>query len=361
MSRSRVNAVDTSVTWPDDAPAIAGHRDFQVLGDHDGYIFSVLDGALTFRFDWPHRERGDLHGQLTVTTTLHSARTFNRVLNIGSCNLSSSSARSARAKLLMELARQPQIDFPRLLEEFAIRVLDADTLGAPAVTLGELPDDGADDHFDLDGVTVTRGSGSLLFADAGTMKSYWALYQLGRLAERGVRVGFVDFELDGLPHQRRWQALWPVHPPMIRYVHCNRSSANSTACDASSTRTNCSISSLTVQPRRSATNRVAPKRSRPSVAPSGGSGVAICYSRTCRKRRPTPAMNGPSAVNSSSRSVARFGMPRRSRRTSTAASLSGFIIARRTSVRCARPSDSHLTSRRTARGLRGAMCATWNV
>jgi hypothetical protein len=110
----------------------------------------------------------------------------------------------------------------RLTKEFTTRLLAADAGGSPAVLLGDIPDDGERDHFDCDGVTLTRRSSSLIFGDAGTVKSYWALYQLGQLAARGVRVALVDFELDGLPHQRRWQALWPVQPPAIHYVHCTR-------------------------------------------------------------------------------------------------------------------------------------------
>ena len=51
MTPTRPHIDVPNVVWPDQASAIAGPREFQILGDHDAYLFSVLDGALTFRFD----------------------------------------------------------------------------------------------------------------------------------------------------------------------------------------------------------------------------------------------------------------------------------------------------------------------
>jgi hypothetical protein len=71
----------------------------------------VLEGQLSFRLDWPRRDHGGLLGQLTVKTTHSGARTYNQILNIGTFNVSSPSARTARAKILADLARAPQIDW----------------------------------------------------------------------------------------------------------------------------------------------------------------------------------------------------------------------------------------------------------
>jgi hypothetical protein len=145
------------------------------------------------------------------------------VLSRGSFNASSPTVRHARAKNLAELARtNGQIDWHRLIEEFATRVLVAESTGQPAVSLRDVPDDGAEDHFDLDGVAVTRRSPSMVFGDAGTGKSAWMLYQLSRLADSGVRVALVDWELDALAHKRRLRSMFGSAMPYVLHIACTR-------------------------------------------------------------------------------------------------------------------------------------------
>jgi hypothetical protein len=85
-----------------------------------------------------------------------------------------------------------------------------------------VPDTGAEDHYDLDGVTVTRRSPSMIFGDAGTGKSQWLLYQLGQLASRGVRVALADWELDALAHKRRLAAMFGAVMPYVLHIACTR-------------------------------------------------------------------------------------------------------------------------------------------
>ena len=166
----------------------------------------------------------ELVGELTVRTSIRGAGTaVGDVLSRGSFNASSPTARKARAGILADLARtNGAIDWHRLTEEFATRALVADATGQPAVSLRDVVDDGAEDHYDLDGVIVTRRSPSMVFGDAGTGKSAWELYQLGRLADRGVRVALADWELDALAHKRRLRAMFGDAMPYVLHIACSR-------------------------------------------------------------------------------------------------------------------------------------------
>jgi hypothetical protein len=220
-SRRTVGAVVVSKPEPADSTHL--ERVWRVIGDGDRFVLRIPDLAIEFELDRPHRDRGELVGQLTVRTDLKGARvSVDRTLNVGTFNASSSSAKQTRAKTLAELSRAPQIDWHRLVEEFATRALIADVTGQPAVSLRDVPDDGEDDHYDLDGVIVTRRSPSMIFGDAGTAKSFWGLHQLGRLADRGVRCALVDWELDALAHKRRLRAMFGDSMPYVLHIACSR-------------------------------------------------------------------------------------------------------------------------------------------
>jgi hypothetical protein len=205
-------------------PTLGTERTWRVVGDGDRYFFEVPDAEITFELDRPRRERGELVGELTVRTTLRGARTsVGDVLSRGSFNASSPTVRQSRARLLADLARtNGSIDWHRLVEEFSTRVLVAESSGQPAVSLRDVADDGSEDHFDLDGVTVTRRSPSMIFGDAGTGKSQWLLYQLGKLANRNVRVALADWELDALAHKRRLRPMFGESMPHVLHIACTR-------------------------------------------------------------------------------------------------------------------------------------------
>ncbi|HXG69798.1 MAG TPA: hypothetical protein VNJ04_14320, partial [Gemmatimonadaceae bacterium] len=120
MSTKRGVAVGTP--WTSDAPAIACEREFRVVGDGEQFMMRLVDVPIEFELDRPRFDHGELIGQLTVRTDLTGARTFQGVLSVGTLNCSSPTARKTRANQLAELACAPQIDFLRLVEEFAIRV-----------------------------------------------------------------------------------------------------------------------------------------------------------------------------------------------------------------------------------------------
>jgi len=203
--------------------AVAGDRQFEVLGDRERYAFRLLDVPITFEFDKPRWVNGDLYGQLTVRTDLIGARTFNGSLGApGTINLSSPTHRYSRARDLKELGDAPQIDWRRLLEEFASRVLSAEATGQDAINLRDVMESEHDDHHDIEGIYLVRRAPSMIFGDAGTGKSFWALWALGTLATRGLKVMLIDWELDALAHHRRWRAIWGAGGPDILHVRCSR-------------------------------------------------------------------------------------------------------------------------------------------
>jgi hypothetical protein len=224
MTRRDQIAIDeTLVTWPDDAPAIAGKREFHIIGDGERYLLQILEVPIEMELDHVRRERGELFGELSVRTTLLGARTFQDTLDSGTFNVSSSSARTSRAKLLAELARSPQIDWHRLLSELCIRVLDGERRGQPGISLRDVPDSQDEGLFDVDGIVLTKRSPSQIYGDGSTFKSSLALNIAGHLQRRGVATGFFDYELDDpQPHRQRARALFGPDVPPVHYVSCAR-------------------------------------------------------------------------------------------------------------------------------------------
>ena len=101
-------------------------------------------------------------------------------------------------------------------------MIKAERTGTPAIVLRTLPRPAADVDYDVDGFSFPQQHGTILFGDGGTCKSLFALYVAGRLAERGVRVGLFDWELDAAQHRLRLESLFGARMPDVRYVRCDR-------------------------------------------------------------------------------------------------------------------------------------------
>lgn len=81
-------------------------------------------------------ERGQLYGQLRVLSDLAGTRNYEGSIGAPcTLNLTSQRERKSHAEQLKDLSRAPQIDWWRLLEKFAARVLAAEADGQPAVFL----------------------------------------------------------------------------------------------------------------------------------------------------------------------------------------------------------------------------------
>lgn len=195
---------------------------FKAAGDR--YSLADTERGIELQLDRLRRERHELIGELSVSCGIVGARAIDGVLSIGTFNVSSPRARQERAKLLAERARSNgQIDWLALLEELAQRTLKADRDGQPAASLRTFPRPAPDDEYTFHGFRLPKHHPSVLFGDGGTLKSYIALAFAGELAQRGLTVGFFDWELDGSSHRERLERLFgPDAAADVRYVRCER-------------------------------------------------------------------------------------------------------------------------------------------
>jgi hypothetical protein len=90
------------------------------------------------------------------------------------------------------------------------------------VSLRDVPRPEADSGREVLGVPLLLRHPLILFGDGGSAKSYLALYMAGELARSGVRVGMLDWELDGGDHRVRLEAIYGRSMPDIRYKRCDR-------------------------------------------------------------------------------------------------------------------------------------------
>lgn len=204
--------------------ATAGRRViFHSYDDGARYGAASPEFGIEFHVERLRRDRHELFAELSVSCGILSARAVDGVLSAGTFNLSSPRARQDRAKLLNERARtNGKIDWYGLLEELCQHVLTAERKGAPAIILRDLPRPTADLDHDVDAFRFSQRHPTIVFGDGGTVKSYFALYLAGTLAERGARVALFDWELDAAQHRLRLERLFGQAMPGVRYVRCDR-------------------------------------------------------------------------------------------------------------------------------------------
>jgi hypothetical protein len=150
-------------------------RNFAGLGD-GRYRLTIPDIGIEFDCDRLRRDRHELIGELSVKCGLAGARTFQGVLSVGDLNFSSVRARSDRARVLGGAARTKDLDWHGLIEEFVQRVLAAERVGLPSVSLRDVPLPDAEDHLEVAGLFLPRRHPSILFGDGGSAKSLIGLH-----------------------------------------------------------------------------------------------------------------------------------------------------------------------------------------
>ena len=190
--------------------------------NEDSYQLTVVDGGLSLTIDRLRREHHELIGELAVACDWSGTHAINGFLSIADFNLSSAQARTTRARLLAERSAAPDVDWLSLLEELSVRTIQADRQGAPAKPLHTFTQAEAEGVFDVQGWPWLRHHPMITFADGGGLKSYLALYGAGRLAQTGVRIGYVDWELTGSEHRDRLERLFGDPLPVIHYIGCDR-------------------------------------------------------------------------------------------------------------------------------------------
>lgn len=135
-----------------------------------GYVLSVVDIGADLAVDRLTRTRGELHGEVKVSTSLTTTRSRSGILHQARMNLSSTSARTSLAKTLAWRANSGDgIDWFELLEELCTRTLAAEREGEPIQMVGALPRSPTK-PYRLDPV-LPLGDPVILYGEGGVGKS----------------------------------------------------------------------------------------------------------------------------------------------------------------------------------------------
>lgn len=166
---------------------------------------------------------GELRGEVLARTWIPgSLNGGDGVLAVDYLNLSSARTRKSFARYLEERSRLKEFDWVGLLESFGQQVIAAERRGEPSVLLTDLERPGPDEALEVLGIPLLRRHPLILFGDGGTCKSYAALYFAGTLNQRGLSVGFFDWELAGEDHRERLSRLFGADLPVVHYARCSR-------------------------------------------------------------------------------------------------------------------------------------------
>lgn len=223
QQRSAVANAPFNVPKPD--PQRVEERVFEALDDQH-YRMVLKPANIVFDADRVRRSSHEMWGELKVTVngSFPKAQTIiDGVVSVGDMNFSSVSARSTRAKLLADRSRAPQLDWFGFLEEFTVKLIEAERYGSPDINLQAVPRPAIDREFTIDGVMLPLRHPTILFGDGGTAKSYLAMYWAGKLVQAGHRVLYADWEFTPEEHRERLEYLFGVDFPAIRYLSCYRS------------------------------------------------------------------------------------------------------------------------------------------
>jgi hypothetical protein len=108
------------------------------------------------------------------------------------------------------------------VEELAQRVIAAERAGEPDLCLADPIPVERVEILDVNGLKLPQRHPAMLFGDGDSCKTYLALYVLGELERRGLRVGLADWELSEADHRERLCRLFGEPLPAVRYLRCAR-------------------------------------------------------------------------------------------------------------------------------------------
>jgi hypothetical protein len=202
---------------------VADDRYFSVVGD-GSYSYTWEAMGLQLFVDRLRRVTGELHGELATRCTLAGVKTFgDHYVSISNFNLSSARSRAERATLLRKSTGLDEVDWAHFIEEFCVSVISAERAGTAARELDTYEAAESDRYHYIDGKWPWPMHDPMItFADGGAMKSMLLLYGAARLAERGLRVLYADFEWNPQSHAARLRRMFSPPPKGIHYLRCER-------------------------------------------------------------------------------------------------------------------------------------------
>ena len=201
-------------------------RRFLEMGDR-GYRFELLPAGVVFEADRMRREHHQLTGELRVMvppSRFPDAKVLESgIISWGEMNFSAVQTRTGRAKILAQRSGIDSLDWYGFLEDFAVRIMQAERKGKPAVVLAdEVADEENAEQWDVGTFPVLQHLPMVLFGSAAGGKSYFAMWLAGTLARQGVPVLYADWEFAVGEHRKRLSRLFQPMPKALYYVRCER-------------------------------------------------------------------------------------------------------------------------------------------
>jgi hypothetical protein len=188
-----------------------------------GYGLTFLDEGVRIEVRHLRRERHQLHGEIDVQCEWAGARTFNGSLSCADLNLSSQSARDARAKYCAARAKSKpdEFDWCGALDEACRCVIEAEHKGTDAIVLDDAPAAAPPRDFLVHGLAIPADSHSQLVADGSGLKSLLLLLVLGEMAKQGRPVLYLDWEWNAARHLARKRRLFgEARLDSLFYMRC---------------------------------------------------------------------------------------------------------------------------------------------
>ena len=202
---------------------LRSEQTFTKLGE-GAYSLEYPALGITLRAEQLHRDRDrDLHGELTVTTTLMGAKTIDGVLLWSSANFSSQRTRATLAQSCAGRSGAAGLDWLGAVETLSLRVQQAESEGTPIQPLADYGLPEVVSNWEVSGIPILQRHPMILFGDGGSAKSYLALHIASTLARRGIKVLYGDWEFSPEDHRERLERLcgWDGMPrDTLHYVRC---------------------------------------------------------------------------------------------------------------------------------------------
>ena len=193
--------------------AIASRGDYEFQKSDEGYELMAADSSVLIdaaRLRW---NGDDLHGEITAYA--------DAVGIVGPLSFVFTSASSRRE--MMTLMQDEGVG--KALNEMCRHVIHAERVeSSPVVRLRDVARPSPEREYAVPMLPpVPRHSMAIWFGDGGTGKSLLALYAAGCLAQQGLRVLYLDWELSAEDHRIRYEQLFGAEmPAAMHYWQCDR-------------------------------------------------------------------------------------------------------------------------------------------